>query len=87
MKHDAFQYQFTPRELKYFLFSKKTCPRCGGRMDQSKGYETRTGAELNSHTNDFFVPNANVKKYMYFYTCQECGTRYSLKELAGGKEG
>lgn len=45
-KPTAFYYSFKPRELKYFLFGKKRCPRCGGRLTRSKGSFTTKGARL-----------------------------------------
>lgn len=82
MEHDAFQYDFTFKELVYFLFKKKSCPKCGGQMIKSKGFETKIGSDLNSKANAFFVPNARVKHYLYYYTCQNCGSRFTLNELS-----
>lgn len=81
MKHDAFRYDFTFKELIYFLFGKKVCPRCKGKMVKIKRYETVKGAEFNSKTEAFFIPNAKVKHYLYFFTCEKCGAEYSLNEL------
>jgi len=82
MKHDAFSYQFSFGELKYFLFGKKICPKCGGMMSKHKGYETRKGSELNGRSDPFFISNARVKHYIYNFKCQQCGTQYRLEELA-----
>lgn len=40
MKHDAFRYDFTYKELIYFLFKKKRCPKCNCQLTKSKVYET-----------------------------------------------
>lgn len=82
MGHDAFRYDFTGKELAYFLFKKKICPKCKGKMTKSKGYETVEGSALNNKTEDFFVPSARVKHYLYFYTCQACGSEFTLSELS-----
>lgn len=82
MGYDGFSYDFTGKELAYFLFNGKKCPKCGVKMERSKEYEIVDGASLNSKAEAFFVPNAKIKKYVYTYTCQVCKTKYSLKELA-----
>lgn len=87
MEHDAFRYEFTGNELSYFLFKKKICPKCGGKMIKSKGYETIEGRLVNRKSDGFFVPNAKVKRYLYFFTCQECGSEYTLNELSNSKKG
>ncbi len=86
MKHDAFKMEFTPDELLYLLFKKKICPRCGGRMEKVKEYETRLGSEFKSSHGFFFADTARVKYYIYYFTCQECGAKYPLSELAKQKE-
>ena len=82
MEHNAFRYDFTTKELVYFLFKKKICPKCGSQMIKSKGYETVEGNVFNSKTEAFFAPNAKVKHYLYFFTCQQCGSEFTLNELA-----
>lgn len=87
MEHDGFAYNFTPKELRYFLFGKKVCPRCGGHMEKSKEYETISGAEYNAihkpTTHGWYPTSAQkVKYYRYYYICEDCKARYSLSELA-----
>lgn len=82
MKHQAFRYDFTTSELVYFLFKKKACPKCGGKMIKNKGYETLDGSVFNSKSDPFFIQNAKVKHYLYIFTCQQCGSEYTLDELA-----
>ena len=82
MEHDAFRYDFTGKELIYFLFKKKVCPKCGGKMIKRKGDETAEGSTFNKKTDPFFVPNAKVKHYLYIFTCQECGNEFTLNELS-----
>ena len=83
MKHDAFSYRFTFKELMYFMFSKKRCPQCKHKMVKIKTFETKKGRELNTSSADqFFMQQANVKCYKYFYSCPTCEKTYSLNELA-----
>lgn len=82
MGHDAFRYDFTGKELFYYLFKKKVCPECGSEMTKFKGYETVDGAVFNNRTSDFFVQNAKVKHYLYFFHCPTCKNDYRLSELA-----
>ena len=82
MKHDGVSYRFTFKELMYFWFSKKKCPQCKNKMIKNKTYETKKGRDLNSSSDPFFVPQANIKSYKYFYTCPNCNQTYSLNELA-----
>ncbi len=82
MEHKGFQYDFTPSELRYLLFGKKRCPRCGGQLVKRKGFESVKGEQLNTGSDALFIPNAQVKHYLYFFTCQSCGREYTLEELA-----
>lgn len=82
MGHDAFRYDFTRKELFYFLFKKKNCPECGCEMKKYKGFETVEGLVFNNRTSAFFVPNAKVKHYLYFFHCPNCGLDYRLSDLA-----
>lgn len=82
MSKGAFRYEFTPKELIYFLFKKKVCPRCGGKMNQSKDYDIVSGRELNRKADAFYFPGDQVKRYSFFYTCQKCGSRFELSELS-----
>ena len=81
-KHTAFCYSFTPRQLKYFLFGKKTCPRCGGALRRHKGYTTLHGTMPHSHDKPIRVDASRVKLYRYQYLCDACGAAFSLEELA-----
>lgn len=81
-KMDSFRYEFTPRELQYFLFGKKICPRCGGKMTQKKDFEYVSGRELNRKSDAFFFPGDQVKRYFYSYTCPKCRITFKLSELS-----
>ena len=85
MKHKGFQYDFSPEELKYFLFGKKRCPHCEGELLREKAFETVNSRELNTRSDPIFVQDVPIKHYLYYYTCQSCGHRFSLHELASRK--
>lgn len=83
MKHTAFRYDFTFRELIYFLFAKKKCPHCGGKLDKHKDFETVDGGVFQSSSNPlFFIQDNKVKRYVYSYSCKNCGRLYSLRDLS-----
>lgn len=82
MKHDAFGYSFTGKELIYKLFKKKICPVCGSTMVEIKTYQTKKGKELNRPNHKNFNPGATVKAYEYYYHCEKCNAQYSLNELS-----
>ena len=50
-------------------------------MEKCKGFETVEGSIFNSKSSDFFVPNAKVKHYLYFFRCPKCKQEYTLSEL------
>ena len=81
MKQQAFSYDFTMKELIYFLFKKKRCPDCGGKMTKNKRHEIVEGSKINSGSDPFFVQNAKVKYYYYTYICSKCGSEYKLTDL------
>lgn len=81
MIYDGIKYDFTPKELMYFLFAKKVCPRCGGGLIKKKWFEIAAGETLNEASDPVFAPNSKVKHYRYSYECLECGNIYTLREL------
>lgn len=83
-KHTAFYYDFSPREMWYFLFGKKVCPRCGGKLIRHKSYETIHGHMPYKDHADRISPR-KVKHYVYTYCCTACGTSFSLADLAKKK--
>ena len=82
MKHQAVRYDFTMRELDYFLFGKKRCPKCGGKLEKNKVFETKRGTEFNSKRGTFLAQNIKVKHYLYIFICQQCNSQFALQELA-----
>jgi hypothetical protein len=82
MEHQAFRYNFTISEFIYLLFKKKRCPKCGAIMEKKREYRSVEGRKINSKADPFFVSNAKVKDYYYSFYCQQCGSCYTIKELA-----
>lgn len=75
-------YDFTIKELTYFLFKKKTCPKCGRLMEKKKCFEIVDGAKFNTNDVPLYIQgSSNVKHYFYVFTCKECGMEYKLSEL------
>ena len=78
-------YSFTFKEMFYFLFKKKQCPKCHGMMGKHKEYTVTTdvsrspGGYEGSMSYGFGGP---VKAYKYFFTCTYCKSQYTLNELA-----
>lgn len=82
----SFRYDFTMKELKYFLFNKKNCPKCNHKMIKSKGYELVDGSIFNTTSIPLYIKGRKeVKHYHYLFNCSNCGTQYTLKELAEKK--
>lgn len=81
MRHQAFRYDFSMSELFYLMFRKKNCPKCGSKMTMKKCYETEKGAKFNSRADPFFVKNARVKHYRFFFVCSHCDVKYLLSDL------
>lgn len=82
MKCNAFRYDFTMKELLYFLFLKKTCPNCGNKMTKNKDYEIVNGSTFNTKSVPLYVQGrSKVKHYHYLFSCSKCGSQYALKEL------
>lgn len=85
MRHQAFRYEFTMRELFFFLFGAKKCPDCGCALEKMKGFQTKDGSEFGPRTEVAFSKTVKVKQYHYSYRCTHCGNEYTLKELADRK--
>lgn len=82
MRNQAFRYDFTGKELFYFLFGKKKCPKCGGKLMAHKGFEMADGSQFVSKRGYYLPKNAKVKHYFYFYDCRQCAAQFTLQELA-----
>lgn len=50
-------------------------------MTMKKCYETEKGAKFNSRADPFFVKNARVKHYRFFFVCSHCDVKYLLSDL------
>ena len=82
MDNKGFRYSFTFSELAYFLFGKKKCPKCGGKLVKSKDYEIRTDLFHEDSADPIFKPDSEVKQYSYNFQCEKCGFKSTLSELA-----
>ena len=82
----SFRYEFTMKELKYYLFNKKKCPKCQNKMIKSKGYELVNGSIFNSASTPLYIQGRDkVKHYHDLFNCSKCGSQYTMKELAEKK--
>lgn len=82
----SFRYDFTMKELSYFLFSKKICPNCKNKMIKNKGYELVDGSVFNTTSTPLYIQGRKeVKYYHYLFNCPNCKAQYTLKELAEKK--
>lgn len=83
----AFRYDFTMKELSYLLFSSKNCPKCNNKIKKVKNYELVDGAQLSSASTPLYIQGRKeVKYYHYLFNCSNCGSQYTLKELANKKD-
>lgn len=78
----GFRYEFSGNELFYFLFKKKVCPKCGGKMTKNKYAETVDGVKFNTASIPLYIRGREIKSYYYLFTCEKCGTSFTLKELS-----
>ena len=79
---NGFRYEFTGKEFSYFLFGKKICPNCGGKMIKNKCAETVDGAKFNTVSVPLYVQGREIKCYYYSFTCEKCNSEFTLSELA-----
>ena len=82
MKHEGFRYEFTMKELRYFLFGDKKCPECRSLLNRQKRFHSVKGSVYDSKTEVSFSRAATVKQYEYAYKCEGCGREYTLTELS-----
>lgn len=82
MDHQAVSFDMTLGEARYLFFKKKKCPKCGGKLDRQKSFQTKCGEDYSDKRGYIPPPTGKVKQYQYYFICQECGARYSLQELA-----
>lgn len=80
---NGFLYEFSENELFYYLFKKKKCPKCGGKMTKNKCAEIVDGAKFNTVSKPLYiVGRREIKHYYCSFTCEKCGMEYTLSELA-----
>lgn len=78
----SFRYEFTGKELYYFLFKRKKCPECGGEMIKNKCSEIVDGSRFNTVSVPLYIKRREVEYYYYLFECNECGVKYTLSDLA-----
>lgn len=81
----SFRYDFTLKELLYFLFGKKVCPKCEGRLEKEKCCETVDGSIFNTNDVPLYIQGRRIKHYFYRYTCKKCDEKFTLSELANSQ--
>ena len=81
-KTQGFQYEFTTKDLLWFLFGKKISPKCGGKLIKRKDVVIAKGSDLNSKSDPFFASQINVKCYGYSYRCKQCEAQYTLSDIS-----
>lgn len=75
-------YEFTPSELATYLFKKKVCPICGGRLEKRKDYTMKMGREMQKTGNKYYMDNEPVRDYKISYYCAGCDHTFTLDDLA-----
>lgn len=79
----SFRYDFTTKELMYFVFGRKNCPNCGNKMKKIKKCEIVDGSKFNTNNVPLYIQGSKeVKHYYYVFSCPQCGAEYKLEELA-----
>lgn len=82
MAIQSFTYDFTAKELTYFIFKKKKCPKCGCQLKKHKCCEIVDGSIFDTNSVPLYIQGSQVKRYFYSYTCIGCGTEFTLSELS-----
>ncbi len=79
----AFSMEFTFKELFYFLFKRKICPKCGGKMKKQRCSEIVDGRKMyTSMDAPLYVKRSEVRHDYYVFVCEECGQKVNLTDLA-----
>lgn len=83
--YTAFCYNLSPRELRYLVFGKKACPRCGGKLARRKGHTTLRDHMPHEKDEPRRINARKVKLYHFTYVCPRCGAEFPLSRLAKGE--
>ncbi len=51
-------------------------------MIKNKCAETVDGAKFNTVSVPLYIRGREIKQYYYSFTCEKCGSEYTLSELA-----
>lgn len=85
MENKGFRYSFSFPELRFFLFGKKTCPKCGCKLIKKKNFEIKTNLFYEDSADSIFHPDSEVKQYSYSYYCEKCNFERTLSDFANKK--
>lgn len=77
----GFRYEFSIKDIFYFLFKKKKCPKCNGKLSKCKYAEIVDGKKFNTSSVPLYIKGREIKSYYYSFTCRNCGAEYTLSEL------
>ena len=75
----SFRYEFTPKELRYFLFKKKICPNCGQLLEKERVANVSQDSILHPGVSGSGI---EATRYSYQFNCKACEASFSLSELA-----
>ncbi|EKQ50980.1 MULTISPECIES: hypothetical protein [unclassified Clostridium] len=81
---DIKEWSFGFRELKYFLFSRKVCKICGTKMKKVTSKKYVGMKKFRGIVTGLSYDKAY--EVTIFYYCPKCDKKYSLEELARGRE-
>lgn len=81
MENTGFKYEFTLKELWFYLFGKKICPKCGNKLMKTKEYEIKTDLYHSEGADSIFKPDSKVKQYSFRYSCEKCKFSSSLTDI------
>ena len=51
-------------------------------MTKNKYAETVDGVKFNTASIPLYIRGREIKSYYYLFTCEKCGTSFTLKELS-----
>lgn len=82
----AKEASFGMDELKYYLFNKKRCRICGGKMKKIKEEEYKGIEEFNGLYDIGGRRMVEMYETIIYYYCEKCNRKLSLEDLAEEKK-
>ena len=80
----TYSIELTGKEMVYFFFKKKKCPKCSEVMKRHKNIES-LGEGIGSVGLDKHYYGEN-NKVTLIYRCEKCNKMYSISELCIGEK-